>query len=389
MSTEATQLNVPFHVAATGEEEVQAVAEVVRSGWLTMGPRTLEFEQAFAAAVAARHAIAVSSCTAALHLALEAVGIRAGDEVLLPTTTFTATAEAVCYLGAKPVLCDVRRDSLNLDYEDCERRVTSRTRAVIPVHFAGLPCDMLELQDFARHHGLTIIEDAAHAFPASYQGTPVGAISEVTAFSFYATKTITIGEGGMVTTNSNRLAERMRLMRLHGIGRDAWKRYSSEGSWYYEVREAGFKYNLTDLQSAIGLVQLGKAQELADARERIARAYDAAFRDITALQIPCRVEDRDSAHHLYVLRLNLQYLSISRDEFVSELKQLGVSTSVHFIPLHLHPFYQERFGYRCGDFPNAESEYLRCISLPLFPSMTAEQVAHVIDSVIRTAKKNA
>lgn len=388
MKSDITQIVVPFHVAATGEEEVQAVANVVRSGWLTMGPRTQEFEQSFAAAIGSRHAIAVSSCTAALHLALEAIGIAAGDEVLVPTTTFTATAEAVCYLGARPVLCDVQRDALNLDPADCAMRITPRTRAIIPVHFAGVPCDMEELRELARSYELPLIEDAAHAFPSSYRGSPIGAIGDITAFSFYATKTLTTGEGGMVTTNNDQYAERMRLMRLHGIGRDAWKRYSSEGSWYYEVRDAGFKYNLTDMQSAIGLVQLARAQELLSARERIARQYDEAFGTLNSLEIPTRHEDRDSAHHLYVLRLNPEYLSINRDQFIAELKQRGISASVHFIPLHLHPFYQERFGYNAGDFPVAESEYARCLSLPLFPAMTPDQVAHVIDSVIRIAQEN-
>jgi len=389
MKSDITQIVVPFHVAATGEEEVQAVADVVRSGWLTMGPRTQEFEQSFAAAVGSRHAIAVSSCTAALHLALEAIGIAAGDEVLVPTTTFTATAEAVCYLGARPVLCDVQRDALNLDPADCARRITPRTRAIIPVHFAGVPCDMEEVRELAWSYALPLIEDAAHAFPSSYRGSPIGAIGDITAFSFYATKTLTTGEGGMVTTNNDQYADRMRLMRLHGIGRDAWKRYSSEGSWYYEVREAGFKYNLTDMQSAIGLVQLSRAQELLSARERIARQYDEAFGTLNSLEIPTRYQDRDSAHHLYVLRLNLEYLSINRDQFIAELKQQGISASVHFIPLHLHPFYQERFSYKGGDFPVAETEYGRCLSLPLFPTMTPDQVAHVIDSVIRIAQENA
>src|SRR5271165_2393238 len=253
MDSALSQLKVPFHRAPVGDDEAHAVCEVIRSGWLTMGPKTFEFEKEFAKYVGADHAIAVSTGTAALHLSLEAAGIRAGDEVLLPTTTFTATAEAVTYLGARPVLIDVDPVTMNLDPEDAARRITQRTRAIIPVHLGGQPCDMDEIAALAGTHRLRIIEDAAHALPSEYKGKRVGQISEFTCFSFYATKTLTTGEGGMITTNNQEAAERMRLMRLHGIERDAWKRYRGDGSWFYEVLEAGFKYNLTDLQSAMGL----------------------------------------------------------------------------------------------------------------------------------------
>jgi len=385
MSQKSDVMTVPFHIAPVGEEEAQAAAEVIRSGWLTMGARTFEFERQFGAYVGARHAIAVVSGTAALHLALEAIGIKAGDEVLLPATTFTATGEVVCYLGAKPVLVDVQPGSMNFDPEDAARRTTARTKAIIPVHLSGMPCDMEQIQALAVKHQLRTIEDAAHALPASYHGTPIGALSDITAFSFYATKTLTTGEGGMITTENDQLAERMRIMRLHGIERDAWKRYSSEGSWFYQVLEAGFKYNMTDIAAAIGLVQLGKCDELCAARQAIVERYNAAFKAISCLEAPHDAADRKSAWHLYILRLRLEQLSINRDQFISELKKRGIGTSVHFIPLHLHPFYQNKFGYKPGDFPSAESEYRRALSLPLFPTMSDAEINAVIAAVAEVA----
>jgi dTDP-4-amino-4,6-dideoxygalactose transaminase len=380
-------LIVPFHRAAVGEEEAEAAAGVIRSGWLTMGARTFEFERQFAAYVGSRHAIALCSGTAALHVALEAVGIQAGDEVLLPTTTFTATAEVVCYMGAKPVLVDIDSRSMNLDWRDAARKVNKKTKAIIPVHLAGVPCDMAEIQELAQAHDLHIIEDAAHAVPASYRGVPIGALSELTAFSFYATKTLTTGEGGMVTTNNDTFADRIKVMRLHGMQRDAWNRYDKAGSWFYEVVEAGFKYNMTDIQAAIGLVQLAKCDGLASARQSIEERYTAAFSQIPALQTPECPVDRKTSWHLYILRLGHEFLSIARDRFITELNQRGIGASVHFIPLHLHPFYQRTFGYQATDFPAAEAEYHRAISLPIFPAMTNEHVQAVIRAVMEITTK--
>lgn len=379
---------IPFHLAMVGEEEAQAAAEVVRSGWLTMGPKTIEFERQFASYVGAKHAIGVNSCTAGLHIALEAIGLRQGDEVLVPTTTFTATAEVVVYFKAIPVLVDVDPITLCIDPVDAERKITSKTRAILPVHFAGQPCDMDRIQELASQHRLEIVEDAAHSLPASFRGTPVGAISKLTAFSFYATKTMTTGEGGMVTTNDDALAARMRIMRLHGIGRDAWKRYSSEGSWFYEVLSAGFKYNLTDIQSAIGLVQLAKCTEMRNLREQVARQYSEAFSQCDLLQIPTVLEDRESAWHLYVLRLNLDRLRIGRDQVIEQLKQRGIGTSVHFIPLHLHPYYRETYHYRETDLPIATAEYHRSFSLPIYPGMSSDQIAYVIEQVLAVVMSN-
>ena len=382
-----TAQTIPFHAASVGEDEARAAADVIRSGWLTMGPKTIEFEQNFASYVGARHAIGVSSCTAALHLALEAVGLQQGDEVLVPTTTFTATAEVVVYFKAVPVLVDVDPITLCIDPEDARKKVTCRTRAILPVHFAGQPCDMDRIQHLAATHSLHVIEDAAHSLPASFRGTPVGAISKLTAFSFYATKTLTTGEGGMVTTEDDELAARMKTMRLHGIGRDAWKRYSSEGSWYYEVLNAGFKYNLTDIQSAIGIVQLNKCTEMRSLRARIAKQYTEAFLQCEEVQTPTVLMDRESAWHLYVLRLHLDRLKIGRSEFIEQLKQRGVGTSVHFIPLHMHPYYQQAYHYCHESFPVALREYYRSFSLPIYPGMSPDQVAYVIEQVSEVVKE--
>lgn len=389
LNNASTELQVPFHRAAVGEEEVEAVSEVIRSGWLTMGPKTVEFETEFARYIGAKHAIAVSSCTAALHLALEAVGVRPGDEVLVPTTTFTATAEVVTYLGARPVLVDVEEKTFNLDPADAARRITPQTRALIPVHFAGQPCEMARIREIADGHGLHVIEDAAHSLPATYRGANIGSVSELTAFSFYATKTLTTGEGGMVTTDNADYAERIRIMRLHGIGRDAWKRYSATGSWYYEVLAAGFKYNMTDIQAALGLVQLRKCSAMRNQRLQIAAQYSTAFKRLEALASPTVLDDRESSWHLYVLRLRTDRLRVTRDDFITALRERGIGTSVHFIPLHLHPYYQKTFGYRTGSFPVAEKEYNRSLSLPIYPDMTQEEIQRVIEAVSAVCEEHA
>ena len=387
--TKVQEQTIPFHFASVGEEEAQAAADVIRSGWLTMGLKTIEFEERFAQYVGAKHAVGVSSCTAGLHLALDAIGLKPGDEVLVPTTTFTATAEVVAYFNAKPVLVDVDAESLCIDPADAERRITAKTRAIIPVHLAGQPCDMDAIEEMARHHGLHVIEDAAHALPASYHGVRVGTISELTAFSFYATKTLTTGEGGMITTDNADFAARMRMMRLHGISRDAWKRYSGEGSWYYEVLDGGYKYNLTDIQSAIGTVQLRKCDQMHAARERIAAHYTKEFAKEKALQVPTVCNNCESAWHLYVLRLNLEEVTLTRSEMIEKLRERGIGTSVHFIPLHMHPYYRRTFGYRAEDFPVASAQYERYLSLPIFPGMSSSQVDYVIERVIEIVRAAA
>jgi dTDP-4-amino-4,6-dideoxygalactose transaminase len=380
---------IPFHRPSIGKEEMDAVQKVLASGWLTTGPVTMEFEKQFAAYVGCKHALAVTSCTAALQLALDAIGLKEGDEVLVPSCTFTATAEVVTYFGARPVLCDSLPGGFNIDPADAERRVTSRTRAIIPVHLAGEPCDMDAIQAMADRHNLRVIEDAAHTLPASFRGKQVGTISEMTAFSFYTTKTITTGEGGMLVTDNDKYAERIGLMRLHGIGRDAWKRYARAGSWFYEVREAGYKMNLPDILSALGVEQLKKANKFWEQRREIAAYYQKELGKIEELDMPPG-DSRDVEHswHLFILRLRSDMLNINRDQFIEELKEAGIGTSVHFIPLHRHPYYVREFGARTEDFPQADANYLRSLSIPIFPDMTMAEQKRVVDSVARVIEKS-
>lgn len=377
----ATSQFVPFHQAAIDKDEIDAVFGVLKSGWLTTGAVTKEFEQAFARYTGATHALAVNSCTSALHLALLACGIGEGDEVILPTITFASTGEVIQYCKARPVLVDSAKDRFHVDPGQVERAITPRTKAVIPVHYAGYPCDMDPILDIARRYGIRVIEDAAHSFPSSYQGRMIGTLGDITCFSFYATKTITTGEGGMITTENQALAERMRIMSLHGISRDAWKRYTAEGTWRYDILEVGYKYNLTDLQSAIGLAQLGKAEELRLRRAAIAKRYTEELSSMEAYQCPPEPNDASHAWHLYVLRVNPDSLRIGRDQVIEELKSRGIGTSVHFIPLHLHSLYQKRHGYEQGQFLEAERHFERAISLPLFPDMTAAQVDRVLEAL--------
>jgi perosamine synthetase len=379
---------IPFHLPLIQDDDIRAVCEVMKSGWITTGPRAVEFEQEFARYIGARDAIAVNSCTAALHVALEAAGVREGDEVILPTLTFAATAEAVVYLKARPVLTDCEPDTFNLDPKLVERAITPRTRAIVPVHFAGQPCDMDMLLYTARKHGLKVIEDAAHALPARYRGSMVGTLGDMTCFSFYATKNITTGEGGMVTTNSAPWADRMRIMRLHGISRDAWKRYTAEGSWKYEILAPGFKYNLTDMQAALGITQLAKCNMMWARRNELAQRYTEALSSLDAYEVPEVRADVQHAWHLYVLRICPGVLSIPRDQLIEELKQRGIGTSVHFIPLHTHPYYRDNWGYRPGDFPIAEDFFNRCVSLPLYPAMSDETQMRVIDALVDIASKH-
>ena len=375
---------LPFHVPDIGEEEVAAVVETLRSGWLTTGAKVQQFEALFATYVGARHAVALNSGTAALHLALEAVGVREGDEVIVPTMTFAATGEVVAYLKATPVLVDCEPDTLNLDAAQLERLITPKTRAIIPVHHGGQPCDLNPILEVARRHQVSVIEDAAHALPAAYEGRPIGSIGDITCFSFYATKTITTGEGGMATTNREDYADRIRMMSLHGISRDAWKRYTADGTWRYDILEAGYKYNLTDLAAALGLEQLKKCDRFRDRRRLIASRYSEAFAGIPGLAPPPCRPNRERAWHLYVLQVDQSRARISRDRMIERLKADRIGSSVHFIPLHLHSYYRQRFGYQPDDFPRATAAFERIVSLPIFPSMTDRDVSDVIEAVGRT-----
>lgn len=373
---------LPFALPDITEAERGAVDEVLRSGWITTGTRTREFETAFATRVGAPHAVAVNSCTAALHLALEAIGVGPSDEVIVPTLTFAASAEVVRYLGARPILVDVRAADHAIDVGAIERAVTPRTRAVLPVHFAGQICDMDPILQLAEAKKLCVVEDAAHAFPVTYRGRSVGTLGDITCFSFYATKTLTTAEGGMITTERDDWAERMRIMSLHGISKDAWKRYSSEGSWFYEIIAPGFKYNMTDVAAAMGLVQLQRADEMRARRRDIARRYDEAFGGDAALELLSVRDAHEHAWHLYVIKLVREALTISRNDVILELKSRGIGTSVHFIPLHIHPYYRDTFGYRPDDLPVSLDCFERSISLPIYSKMSDAEVDRVIDSVL-------
>ena len=372
---------LPFHVPEIDDEDIDAVVSVMRSGWLTTGAKARQFEQEFAAKVGARYAVALNSCTAALHLALEAIGLQEGDEVLVPTMTFAATAEVVTYFKAKPVLIDCLPTTLNMDPELIERAITPRTKVLIPVHFAGQPCEMTRILEIARRHDLRVIEDAAHAFPASYKGKAIGSIGDYTCFSFYATKNITTGEGGMVTTDDPDQADRIRRMSLHGLSRDAWKRYTNQGSWYYDIVAPGFKYNLTDMAAALGLTQLHKAERFWKTRERYAALYAEGFRDLPEITPLMIHDDVQHAWHLYVIQLDLDRLRISRQTFIEGLQQKQIGCSVHFIPLHLHPYYRETGQYSRADFPVASQAFDRMVSLPLYSKMSEEDVHRTIQAV--------
>lgn len=372
---------LPFARPDVDDAELAEIAEALASGWVTTGPKTRQFEAEFAAYVGAKHAVAVNSCTAAMHLALEAVGLRAGDEVITSPYTFAATAEVIRYFDARPVLVDVDPLTLNIDPQLIEAAVTERTRAILPVHVGGLPAEMTAIQAIARRHDLPVIEDAAHALPAAYQGRTIGAIGDFTCFSFYATKSITTGEGGMICTEDDEWAERCRVMALHGISKDAWKRYTAEGSWYYEIIAPGFKYNMTDIAAGMGLAQLRKAERMWQRRAEIAARFQEAFSTLAPVQVPHDRADCRHAWHLYMLRLHPDQLRIDRAQFVEELRRRNIGVSVHFIPLHIHPYYRETYGYEAEDFPVAYQEYLREISLPIYSKMSGAEVQKVITAV--------
>lgn len=371
---------LPFALPDIGEEEIRAVETCLRSGWVTTGPMTRRFEQEFAAYLGGQvEAISVNSATAGLHLALESLGIGPGDEVIVPTMTFTATAEVVRYLGARPVFADVDPATLNLCPKAVEAAISGRTRAIVPVHYAGLACDMAALHALAARHGLRVVEDAAHAFPTRYQHQLVGTLaSDITVFSFYANKTMTTGEGGMVVTRDPALAARIRCMRLHGISRDAFDRYTSRvPAWHYEVVAAGFKYNLTDIASAIGIEQLRKIDRFQQRRAFLAQRYDQALAGLPLLLPAGPGPGASHAWHLYVVRLRPE-AALGRDELIRRLSELGIGTSVHFIPLHRHPYWRDSYGLRPEDFPVADSSFASMLSLPLYTRMSEADQDRVI-----------
>jgi dTDP-4-amino-4,6-dideoxygalactose transaminase len=383
---------IPFNRPEIGEEEIGEVVDTLRSGWLTTGARTHRFENDFRAYTGARHALAVSSGTAALHLPLAALNIGPGDEVITTPLTFCSTVATIIHSGATPVLADVDEHG-NIHPKSIAERITARTRAIMPVHLGGYPCAMDAIWNLARKHKLAVIEDAAHASGTLYQGehlgNPASSLSDAVAFSFYATKNITTGEGGMLTTNNPDLADRMRVLTLHGISKDAWNRYSENGSWFYQVMEPGFKYNLSDLQSALGIHQLRKLERFIEERRRLAAEYNERFSGIDEIEVPADCPYGRHSWHLYILRLNLSRLSINRDQFMEELRRRGVGASVHFIPIQTHPFFARWAAENRNRCPHSLELYERIISLPLYPGLTAGELERVASAVREIAEAAA
>jgi len=380
---------LPYNQPDIGDAEVEEVVATLRSGWLAPGPRVAAFEQRFAEAVGAPHAVAVNSCTAGMHLALVAAGIGPGDEVITTPLTFAATVNVIIHAGATPVLADVEPVDLTLDPDQVAARLTPRTRAIMPVHYAGAACRMDEILALARARGLLVIEDAAHALGTKVGDRAVGSLGDAAVFSFYATKNITTAAGGMVTTGDGRLAERMRLLSLHGLSADAWDRYTARGSWYYQVLAPGYNYAMTDLQGALGLRQLDRFPRFQAQRRLLADRYRDLLADLPEIVLPRERPGTTHAWHLYVIRLRTAGLRLNRDTFINEMRARGIGTSVHFIPLHLHPFYREKFGWRPGDFPRAEEAFEGLVSLPLYTRMTegdVERVARAVREVLNAGR---
>lgn len=380
---------LPYNRPDLTEAEAEAVAEAVRSLWITRGPRVAAFEAALAAYLGVEQVVAVRSCTAALHLALVAEGVGPGDEVVTTPLTFVSSVNVIVHVGATPVLADVDPATGLLDPGAVEAVLTPRTRGVLPVDYAGHPVDLDGFRDLAARHGLFLLEDAAHAIGAAYRGRPVGQGGQWTAFSFYATKNLTTGEGGALVCPSEEAAERVRVLSLHGLSKNAWARYTEAGSWYYEVHQPGFKYNMTDIDAALGLVQLRRLDAMQARRAAIAARYQEAFAAEPALEIPAVRPDVRPAWHLYPLRIRPERLDCDRDTFVEELRRRRIGTSVHFIPIHYHPYYRERFGWPKGAFPHAEDYFAREISLPLYPTLSDADVEDVVAAVLDVAARHA
>jgi UDP-4-amino-4,6-dideoxy-N-acetyl-beta-L-altrosamine transaminase len=375
---------LPYGHQWIDEEDIKAVIEVLRSDWITQGPKVAEFEKEFAKYVGAHYAVAVNSGTAALHAACFAVQIEKGDEAITTPITFAASANCVLYQGGIPVFADIDADTLNIDPEEIKKKINHKTKALIPVDFTGLPVDLEEIQEIARENNLVIIEDASHALGATYKDNKIGSISDMTIFSFHPVKHITTGEGGMITTNNKEYYERLKLFRTHGITKDKDKLLNYDGPWYYEMQELGYNYRLTDFQCALGLSQLKKIDRIIQCRREIVKKYDCEFKDVPEIKIPqINPLDSNPAWHIYMIQLNLEKLKVGRKEIFEALRAENIGVNVHYIPVHLQPYYQKRFGYHLGDFPKAENYYSRAITLPIFPKMSDKD----IDDVVAAVKK--
>lgn len=371
---------IPFYIPSVGEEEIAQLTDAIRSTWVTSGPKVSQFEELFAETVGASAALALHSCTAGLHLSLAVSGIGPGDEVILPDITFCSTANVVVQCGAAPVLVDVHPGSLTIDCAAVKRAITSRTRAVIAVHYGGFPAELDTLHQICRKHGILLIEDAAHAYPASYKGKPIGSRSNPTAFSFYSTKNITTGEGGMLT-GTEEFMEQARILSVHGLSKAAWKRYQQGGSWQYEVHQPGFKYNMTELQAALGLAQLKKLELLQQRRKEITSRYDEAFAALRGVRLMQTAEDTESSNHLYVLRIDADSAALSRDQFIEAMTGAGIGTSVHFIPVHRLAYYRQLLSLEDAALPVSAAAGDQLVSLPLYPGLTEGQISRIIAAV--------
>jgi len=371
------KMNIPFAPPYITEDEISAVIDVLKSGWLSMGYKTVEFENKFAEYVGCKHAVATNSCTSALFLSLKALGIKEGDEVITTPFTFAATANVIVHCGAKPVFVDIDEKTYNINPDEIEDKITDKTKAVIAVHYGGQPANMKKIMKIAREYDLKVIDDAAHAVGSEYEkDKKVGSLGNLTCFSFYATKPITTGEGGMITLNSDELNEELRILRLHGISRDAWKRYLEKDNWYYEVIEPGYKCNPTDISSAIGIEQLKKLDWMNSRRKEIAEYYNERLQSLDIIH-PYVNPNVKSSYHLYPIRL----INYNRNEFIKKMAQNGIGTSVHFIPLHVMPFYQRRYGYKRGDFPITEKVFENIVSLPIYPQLTENQLEYIVENI--------
>ncbi len=382
-------MRVPFYRLELDRNEIEEVIDTLKSGWIGTGPKTIEFEKRVKDFIGSKYAVALNSCTAGLHLALLLYNVKEGDEVITTPLTFSATANVIVNVGATPVFADVDRTTGNISPQKIEEAITERTKAVIPVHLYGMPCDMDRIMDISRKYNLKVVEDAAHAFGSIYKGKKIGTIGDITSFSFYVTKNITTAEGGILTTGDEELATKAQILRLHGLSRDAWKRYIEEETRHYEVVLPGFKYNMTDIQASIGLHQLAKFEYLQKRREEIWRQYDEAFSTMEEIEL-LKSDEREGtyhARHLYTILLKLEKITGTREEFVRMLNQEGVGTGIHFIALHLHKFYKEKYGFKRGMFPNAEYISNRTISLPFYPYMKDGEVEYVIRSVKKVISK--
>ena len=378
---------LPFHRPLIGVEEETEVVQTLRSGWITTGPRTQEFEKAFTDYIGCRHAIGLNSGTAGLHLALVALGVGEGDEVITTPITFPATANVIVHQRARPVFADIDPETLNIDPDKIEGKITPKTKAIMPVHLAGHPCEMDRISEIARKYNLKVIEDAAHALEAEYHGKKVGVLGDVAAFSFYATKNITTGEGGMLTTDDDEIADMVNILRLHGISRDAWKRYGLEGYKHWDTLYPGYKYNMFDIQAAIGIHQLKKVGKFLQIRRKYVEMYDQAFAQIPEIKVPGRKENIKHSHYLYVIQVKTEDLTADRDIIMNAIQAENIGIGIHFRALHLQPYYKNTYGFKPGDFPNAEYASDRVISLPLYPAMTEEDMADVIKAVSRVISR--